>query len=358
MTQRLKYFVFVGLTISISEFPAHAFLGDLLKKDDKKVVTAEQQTNRESAAAAALAKAKNYEASGKQRQARDTYKSVAKSYPRTDAAAEAKYNYAKILQSEGNGKKAFEEYQDLITNFPNTPRFNESIANQFAIADHFRNNQKKGFLGVGVAIQPSELVEMFQQISKNAPHSEFAPKSILNIGYVRSKLGENNQAIASFQSVVNGYAGSSYAKEAQYEIFKLRGENAENSNSPVMDREQVEAGLDFVNQNPDDQRAQEIKSNLDEIEERSMEKLYNTGMFYEKSGKLQSAKFYYSEVIKNPNTQWASKAQQRLYAIDNAPEGIDKKAGRFGLNPLKKDKLEMRTSTDEVVPLPAELPAQ
>ena len=52
-----------------------------------------------------------------------------------------------------------------------------------------------------------------------------------------------------------------------------------------------------------------------------------------------------------------SKAQARLNALDSVPapaDTVEKKAGFFGPNPLKKDKVEMRTSDDAVVPLPAE----
>lgn len=158
--------------------------------------------------------------------------------------------------------------------------------------------------------------------------------------------------------MVDQYADSEYAKEAQYQIFKLTGVTAEKSNSPVKDRAQVDAGLDFVNQNPDDQRAIEIKDNLQSIEERSMEKLFNTGSFYEKSGKPDSARVYYREVVKNPSTPWAAKAQERLNVLDNMPESVEKRAGVFGPNPLKKDEVEMRTSADTVVPLPAAQPVQ
>lgn len=343
--------ILLGACISlIFSHSAHSL--DLFKKsNEKKVLNAEQLSTQEGSADAMLQKAAAYESAGKKRQARDTYKSVGRSYPRTDAGAEGKFNYARLLEAEGDGRKAFEEYQDLITNHRNTPRFNEAIASQFGIADALRKSEKKGFLGLGAPIQPSKLVEMFQFISTSAPHSEYAPKSLLNIGYVRAKVAEMNEAIAAFQSVVDNYAGSSYAKEAQYEIFRLRGVKAEDSESPVMDRAQVEAGLDFVNQNPNDQRAAEIKTDLSDIEARSMEKLYKTGMFYENSGKPESARIYYREVIKNPSTNWASKAQERLNQMDNAPVSVEKKAGLFGANPLKKDKVEMRTSSDEIVPL-------
>jgi len=342
------------LAFSLGVENSHAFLGGLLKRsEDKKVLSAEQLGSQQSKATEQLAKAKAYESSGKNRQARDTYKSISQNYGRTDAGTEAKFGYARMLEAEGEGRKAFEQYQELISNHRNTPNFNEAVKRQYGIAEGLRSNDRKGLFGVGAAIQPSKLIEMFEQISTSAPFTEYAPKSLLAIGYVRSDVGEMDQAIAAFQKVVDKYPETETAKEAQYQIFKLRGVTAEKSNSPVKDRAQVEAGLDFVNQNPEDQRANEIKSDLQSIDERSMEKLYNTGMFYEKSGKPDSARVYYREVVKNPNTTWAPKAQERLTILDGQPNTVEKKAGMFGPNPLKKDKVEMRTSEDEVVPLPA-----
>jgi outer membrane protein assembly factor BamD len=354
MIRHPRYLLCGILAFSLGTGTSQAFLGGLMKRgEEKKVLSAEQLSSQQGSAEAEMAKARAYESSGKIRQARDTYKSISRSYSRTDAGTQAKFDYARMLEAAGNQREAFEEYQSLITNFRNTPNFTEAVKRQYGIAESLRTTDKKGFLGVGAPVQPSKLVEMFEQISSSAPFTEYAPKSLLNVGYVRSKVGETAEAITAFQSVVDKYADTEYAREAQYEIFRLRGVKAEQSNSPVEDRAQVEAGLDFVNQNPEDQRASEIKSDLHSIEERSMEKLYNTGVFYEKSGKPDSARVYFREVVKNPSTSWAPKAQERLNVLDNMPVSLEKKAGVFGANPLQKDKVEMRTSDDEVVPLPA-----
>jgi len=353
MTRDTRYLLCGILAFSLGTGTSHAFLGGLLKRgEEKKVLNAEELSTQQGTAEAQMSKARAYESSGKIRQARDSYKAISRSYSRTDAGTQAKFDYARMLEAGGDSRDAFDEYQSLITNFRNTPNFTEAVKRQFDIAEALRTSDKKGFLGMGAPVQPSRLVEMFEQISASAPFTEYAPKALLNAGYVRTKVGERAEAIAAFQSVVDKYADTEYAKEAQYQIFKLRGVNAENSNSPVEDRAQVEAGLDFVNQNPEDQRASEIKSNLQSIEERSMEKLYNTGVFYEKSGKPDSARVYFREVVKNPSTPWAPKAQERLNVLDNMPVPVEKRAGVFGANPLKKDKVEMRTSGDEVVPLP------
>ncbi len=355
MNRSIRISVLTLLVFSCGLSSSDAFFGDLIKKGkEKKVVNAEELTSQEGSAAAQLAKADAQRNAGKRRQARDTYKSIVNNFPRTDAAAEAQFQYAKILQAEGDGKKAFEEFEELIANFRNTQNFNEAVKAQFDIAEGLRNSKKKGFLGLGAPVQPSQLIEMFEQISEVAPYTDYAPKSLLNVGYVHSSQGEENLAILAFRNVVDNYRGTDYATEAQYQIFQLRGVKAEESNSPVEDRAQVEAGIDFMNQNPDDQRAQEIQQNLQEIQLREMEKQFNIGMHYEKSGKPDSARVYYREVVKNPGTPWAAKAQERLNALDQvpAPDTVEKKAGLFGPNPLKKEKVEMRTSEDVVQPLP------
>ncbi|MEM1442392.1 MAG: tetratricopeptide repeat protein [Verrucomicrobiota bacterium] len=346
----------LGLCVfSLSLTESSAFLDILKKSKDKKVANAEELTTQESAAATQLAKANSQRDAGRKRQARDSYKSIVNNFPRTDAAAEAQFQFAKILQQDGEGQKAFDAFEELITNFRNTANFNAAVKAQFDIAESLKNSKKKGFMGIGAAAQPSDLIEMFEKISEVAPYTEYAPRSLLNVGYVQTEIGDENLAILAFRNVVDNYQGTQYATEAQYQIFQLRGVKAEESNSPVEDRAQVEAGIDFMNQNPNDQRAQEIQQDLQEIQLREMEKQYNIGMHYEKAGKPDSARIYYREVVKNPGTPWASKAQERLNALDRAPaaDSVEKRAGFFGPNPLKKDKVEMRTSDDAVLPLPA-----
>lgn len=338
-------------TLSVSQ--AQGFLDGLFKKTGSSRGGAEQTLVNQGAADAKLAQAQQAESSGNSRRARDLYRSITKTYPNSDAAAKAQFRYAKILQNSGDGRKAFDAYDDLLSNYRNTPDFNEAVMNQFMIAEKLQKSEKKGFFGIGATVQPSKLIEMFESIAESAPYTEFAPRSLLNISKVHISEERIPEALSTLNLVTDTYRGTKYATEAQYEVFRLRGVKAENSNSPEEDRAQVEAGIDFMSQNPNDARSQDIQSNLREIEERTMEKRYNTGLFYEKSGKPESARVYYREVVKNPNTPWAAKAQARLNALDSAPPSVEKKAGFFGPNPIKKDKVEMRTTDDTVVPLPS-----
>ena len=199
---------------------------------------------------------------------------------------------------------------------------------------------------------------MYEQIAESAPYTQFAPKSLMAIGELSRRDGLNHEALRSYQAVVANYRGTPYARDAQFEIYKIRGQSAEESNSPSEDRAQVDAGLDFVSQNPADERAEQVRMGLEQIEERSLEKMFNTGQFYEKSGKHKSAIVYYREIAKKPNSKYYQQAITRINEIEKilAGEAVEEKASRFGSLPTlpKIERPKFRVGKkDEAVALPA-----
>ncbi len=319
MAIRTVSFLLLFATLAFSPNRADAFLGKLFKKDSEATTTAAAETMQiVSAGSEELNAAVKAENSGNRGKARDLYKRVVKDHPNSEAAARAQFRIAQITEKDGNPTKAFDQYEKVIVNHRNSPDFNEAIARQYAIANALQSSDKKGFLGIGAPVQPSRLIEMYQQIGQAAPYSEYAPLSLIRIGDVQAKQGEKMTAIATLQKVVDTYPKTKYASDAQYKIFRLRGQSAEKSFSPVEDRAQLEAGLDFVNISPDDERSAKVKEDLADIENRSIEKLFAVGQSYEKYGKPSSAKVYYREVVKAVNSPLAAKAQKRLDAINQA----------------------------------------
>ena len=279
------------------------------------VLTSGQLSAQEAAASQVLAKAQAEEGAASYGKAFGTYKGLVKSYPRTQSAAEAQYKMGEMRQAEGNDKKAFEEYQELITVYKNSKRFTDALNRQFGIAEKLRGATKKGFGGIGAAIQPSRLVEMFQQIANSAPYTDFAPRALLNIGYIHSEQRDQALAIMAFQQVADSYQNTDFASEAQFQVFKLRGQMAKKSFSPVEDRAQEEAGMDFVGKNPDDKRASDVKAELGQIEDRKLDKLFNIGRFYESREQYKSAAVYYRKIVEHPGSTRYNDAKERLSAL-------------------------------------------
>jgi len=281
-------------------------------KKDKAVLSADDLASQEAAGQKVISNIRAQEGSLSSRKQRSMYKDVVKSYPRTESAGEAQFKIGELRENDGDLKKAFEEYQTFISEHPKNPRFGEAVKRQYDIAKALMESPKKGFLGIGAAIQPSKLIEMFEQISSNAPFSEYAPLSMYNIGLVNRSQNNFDAAIDAFDAVVEEYPNSHLHSQAMLQKFEMLGSVAENSNNPQNVRAQREAGQDALNQLSGEQAA-EIRAEMGKLEDKQNEKDFNIARFYEKQGNLKSAVVYYREVTSRPSTsEYYPLAKERL----------------------------------------------
>ncbi|MCB1230456.1 MAG: tetratricopeptide repeat protein [Verrucomicrobiae bacterium] len=376
----------VGATL-----PTEAAL-DFLKRDNEKPSASEQASN-EGAANGLLAEAQSRESAGDYGKAEKIYESIVKHYPRSTAAAESQFKIAELKQVDGKEKKAFEEFQKFLTDYKGSPRFAEAVQRQFTIAESLRVHGSKGFLGgIGADVQPSKLIEFYEQISTNAPRTEISAQSRLAVGTIHASQGDLEEAIVAFESVVEDYPGTKYAAEAQFNLVKLHGQEANKSFSPVDMRQQREAGEDFINQFGDDPRSQEVRQALGGLSDKEAQKAFDVAKFYERNGNLKSAAIYYREVAQHPETKHYQDAQNRLAkliekdpslaSVANAPAPVRDSDAGAALSPIAPPPAElptqpspptvarpsapepptmpappkMRTSDDDVLPIPTDDP--
>ena len=383
--------------VMVGSGESQAIFGLFEKDPSRKVPDSAQLAGQEGEASAMLAQAGQLEAGGQRGKAQGIYKKIVKNYPRTQSASDSQFKVAEIYQADGKQKRAFEAYQKFLTDYKGSSRFEEAVQRQFVIAEDMRVNRTKGFLGgIGASVQPSKLLEFYQLISANAPRTELAAQSYLAIGTVQAELGDLAQSINAFESVVENFPNTKYASEAQYQLFTLHGREANISFSPVDMRQQREAGEDFLTLHQSDPRSADVQAALGQLEDRASEKAFNVGRFYERSGNLKSAAIYYREVIKRPGTKHyedaqkrmarlierdpslSSVAQQRERPLTSAPEapavalptgpGLPQQPAQpqpptrrklFGPSSPNNATAEpqMRTSPDDVLPIPTDDPA-
>ncbi len=341
-----------------------------------RVVSPEEASSNEAAAVQMMQRAKDAETSNPKK-AIDWYDDVVDDYPRTKAAAESQYRLAQIHQLQGNAKKAFKQYQKLLQDYKDSDHFADALKQQYSIATYYMENLKPGFMGIGANIQPSELIEMFQQIKDSAPYGEYAPLCLYNVGVINAKRGSRDEAVEAFESVVIDFPNSKTAVDAQYQKIQLLKYEAGRSNDPSIQRELEETAMDFENQFANDERSDDIKAELGSLEDQRTEKNFDIARFYENKGKLQAASVYYREVLKFPGNAHYADAKARLDAIvaqdPSLAEGPRKEkpvaeaapapsfptvdeAKFLGPPPpdLESDKPRMRTSPEDVRPIPAE----
>ena len=92
MIRNTLFLLCASTLLFLSTAEAQFSFGRLFSKSDRRI-DADAYATQQGDANAKLEKAMSYENAGRARRARDSYKSIVKSYPRTDAAAEAQADH-------------------------------------------------------------------------------------------------------------------------------------------------------------------------------------------------------------------------------------------------------------------------
>src|ERR1019366_5933898 len=111
------------------------------------------------------------------------YASVSKNYPNSIYAPEAFYRSAKLHLVRREYTKAFDDFQQVISRYPNTKRFNEIIGEQDRIASALLDGARSRWL-FGLLpgmVQRDKAIQDFEIIVANAPYSDYAPLSLMNV---------------------------------------------------------------------------------------------------------------------------------------------------------------------------------
>lgn len=255
---------------------------------------------------------------GKTDRAIKNYNVVATNYSFIANASNARYRQAELLDQQGNWSQAFDVYELFISRYPNSKHYARAVSRQSemaqAAADGSINNR---FFGLKSRIPDDKIIKMLEKIVGAAPQSEKAAKAQFSIGEIYERDKKSKEAVAAYQKLVSTQHESKYAPEALFRIGEVHLADADsgNRNQATLDLSR-EAFEDFVMQYPNHPRAKDAKRQIPILKGRNAKLTYDTAAFYEKTGKLESAKIYYREVTKlSASTELKAKAQARLKAL-------------------------------------------
>jgi outer membrane protein assembly factor BamD len=278
------------------------------------------------------------EEKGSRRSAIRTYGKVAKNYPNSIYAPEALYRSAHLRLSGKDYQKAFEDFQGVVSRYPNTKRFNEIIGEQYRIAsallDGARGRLLWGLLPGFTA--RDKALEYFETILANAPYSDYAPLSLMNIARGHQKLNQTEDAIDALDRMVNNYPQSLLAPDA---YLKLGQTHATLVDGPYYDqgatKEAITYFTDFMLLFPSDSGVAAAEKGLDNMKTMLAESKMKIGDFYfYKRDNYTAAKVFYNEAITSyPESPIAKRAKVRLVEVEAKLAG---KKPEGGVAPKKK----------------------
>ncbi len=253
------------------------------------------------------------------KKARDEFDRLIKYYPRAREAADAQYYIAVSLENEGKLVEAFRAYQRVIEKYPFSERSGEVVKRQYDLGNQMlEGNDKRSQFVKTVIGGDYDVIEIFRAVIKNAPYGEYAAPSQYKIGLYLQEKQLYQEARDEFEKTINDYPSSEWAKAARYQIAVS---DAKRSSDAARDQKVTEAAIDqfksFVQDYPDADLSDQAKDNIRSLKEKEAANAFLVAQFYEKQKKVNAAKVYYHAIVEDyANTTWASKALERLRALN------------------------------------------
>lgn len=287
-------------------------------------------------------KARANEEDGSSRSAIRGYQAIAKKYPNSIYAPEALYRSARLRLTRKEYAKAFEDFQGVLSRYPNTKRFNEIIGEQYRIASALLDGAR-GRMMFGLLpgfTQRDKAIEYFETILANAPYSDYAPLSLMNIARGHQKLGNEPDAIDALDRMINNYSQSLLAPDA---YLKLAQMHASLVDGPYYDqaatKESITYFTDFMLLFPGDGNIGSAEKGLDGMKTMLAEsKMKIADFYFHKRSNFKAARVFYNEAITAyPESAIAARAKAKLVEVEAKAAGQPAPAPA-GEQPAKKKK--------------------
>lgn len=244
-------------------------------------------------------KAKAADDAGKTGKAIKLYDQTATKYPFAPSAAQARFRQAQLLEQKGEIVKSFEAYDHFLSRFQGSGLYTTAFNRQVAMAQSAADGDvKSSMLGLKTKLSLDKTVEMLGKVRDNAPKSPAAAKAQFTIGQLYESKKKSKEAIAAYRQLVRDQPASPQAPEALFRVGVILTTEADrgNQNQANLDLAR-EAFNDYLIQYPGHSRNAEARSLVSNLGGRDLQRSYDIAEFYQKTGKTESAKIYYRDIV-------------------------------------------------------------
>jgi outer membrane assembly lipoprotein YfiO len=225
--------------------------------------------------------------------------------------------------------RAFKAYQEVLEKYPSFSQPEEVLRRQFAIARDYYAGKKRPFPLIKLRLFRARgaAIEYFQKMVETAPYATLAPEAKLLAAELQERKKSYDEAIESYQFVVEHYPESAAAETALYRVASCHYEKALRAR---YDEKSIALAnttfKSYVEKYPDGEYIKESRQRLMSLDDTRAKGAFDVGRFYEKKKAFQSALMYYTEVLqRHPLSAWAVKAEERIQAMQK--KGVLEEAG-------------------------------
>lgn len=244
--------------------------------------------------------AKQADDAGKADKAIKLYDKTATRYPFAPSASQARFRQAQLLDQQGEIEDAFDAYDQFLQGFPGSPQYTTALDRQASMAQAAAEGDvKSSFLGLKTQLSLDKTVAMLGKVRDHAPKTATAAKAQFTIGEAYQAKRKYREAINAFRQLVNDQPSSAQAPEALFRVGQILMENAErgNQNQANLDLSR-EAFNDYLIQYPGHSRNAEARKMIEGLGGKDLQRSFDIAEFYLKTGKPESAKIYYRDIVR------------------------------------------------------------
>jgi len=255
-------------------------------------------------------KKKNY------RRAKDEFRRLIKHYHDSIYAYRAQFYIGKIYEILGKPYTAFKIYKKCVNDYIYSEKLEDIVQREYEIGNFFLEQDIKKVLGLKVYLPQEKAIEIFKEIKKQAPYTEWGELAQYKLAICYQHLNKSKEAIAEFNKFISNYPihPMVVSGEANYQIAISYFQNI----LPVdYDQQSVNEAIkqfeNFIINYPHNERVEEAKKKIAILKGYVAEGLFNSASFYLRQGHTESARTYYNEIVdRYGETTWAEKAKREL----------------------------------------------
>ncbi len=264
--------------------------------------------------------ARRAEEAGNSRKAIGLYVKTSTKYPNSVYGAEALYRIALLREKRREYYKSFDSLQELVKRYPNSEKFTQVIGNQYRIASGLLDGKRAYMWGIIPGLRNREkAIEYFETIVYNAPFSDYAPLSLMNVARGHQRMGSSEEAIDALDRMINSYPGNVLTPDA---YLKLAQTHAALVDGAYYDQASTKAAItyyeDFLIQFPGDSGAGAAEDGRAEMKTMlAQSKMLIANYYYKYRRNYKAAKVFYNEAITTyPDSPVAARARVMLVDVE------------------------------------------
>ncbi|WP_415907624.1 outer membrane protein assembly factor BamD [Oleiharenicola sp. Vm1] len=264
--------------------------------------------------------ARNAEEKGSSKSAIKGYQKVAKKYPNSLYAAEALYRTGLLYEKRREYFKSFDAFQEMVMKYPSSEKFSQVVAEQYRIAQLLLDGARPYIWGVIPGFKNRERsIEYFEQIVRNAPYSDYAPLSLMNIARGHQKMGNTEEAIDALDRMINNYPKNVLTPDAYLKLAQTHSSLVEGAYyDQASTKEAITYFEDYLIQFPGDSGAGTAEKGLADMKTMlAQSKMILADYYYKYRKNYTAAKVFYNEAITTyPDSPVAARARKMLADVD------------------------------------------